>query len=63
MFNKLLTGNTNLFERGSITVPLTSRKTGLQLVVVDVQKYFLYKQAKLANQEVDGTRYKSLRVG
>ncbi len=40
---------------GNITVPSTFRQTGLELAVVDVYKIFLYKQAKLAYQEVDVT--------
>jgi hypothetical protein len=34
-------GNTNLLVGGSITVPSTSRQTGLELAVVDVNKKFV----------------------
>ena len=49
------TGNTNLLVEGSITVQSTSCQAGFKLGVVDVNKYFLYNQAKLAYQEVDST--------
>ncbi len=49
------TGNTNLLVGGSITVPSTSRQTGLELAVVDVNKEIVYFQAKLSYWEVDGT--------
>jgi hypothetical protein len=55
-------GITSLVVRGSITVPSTTRQTSSELAVVDVNKYFLYKQAKLAYQEVDGVWYFSMRV-
>jgi hypothetical protein len=34
-------GNTNLLVGGSITVPSTSRQTGLELADVDVNKKFV----------------------
>jgi hypothetical protein len=40
---------------GSITVPSTSRQTGLELAVVDVNKKLLYFQVKLSYWEVDVT--------
>jgi hypothetical protein len=56
-------GNTNLLVKGSITVPSTSRQTGLELAVVDVNRKIVYNQAKLAYREVDGTLYFPLQVG
>ncbi len=49
-------GNAHSFikVRGSITVPLTSWKTGLDMAVVDKNKNFLYKLVRPAFWEVDG---------
>ena len=47
-------GNTHVVG-GSITVQSTSCQTGFKLAVVDVNKYFSYKQAKVAYWEVGGT--------
>jgi len=41
--------------RGSITVPSTSCKTGLDIAVVDINKSFLYYPARPASWEVDST--------
>ena len=50
-------GNAHSFikVRGSITVPSTSRKTGLDMAVVDINSNVLYNPVRPAFWEVDGT--------
>jgi len=50
-------GNAHSFIklRGSITVPSTSYKTGLDMAVFDINKNFLYYLVRSAFWEVDST--------